>query len=254
METLRGVHRRGATLDIVHFGAFIDNDQRPLELAHILRVDAEIGLQGKVDLHSRRDVNEGAARPNGRVECRELVVVWRNDGAEILAQQIRMIAQGRVGVGEDHSLLAEIFFQRAVHDLALELGFDAGQELLLGLGNAQFLERFLDLLRHLVPGVPLAIGRLQIVIDVLKVDGDIAAPFGHRLGVENGQAFEPEVAHPFRLVLHLGDLCDAACRQTFFGLENRFGIGLKVVFVELADLIVSRLLYSRFGWHCELQN
>ena len=35
----------------MNVGTFVD-DQRPLELAHVLRVDPEIGLQGLVDVHT----------------------------------------------------------------------------------------------------------------------------------------------------------------------------------------------------------
>src|SRR3712207_8991031 len=43
---------------------------------------AEVGLQGHVHAHALRDVDEGAARPDGRVERGELVVVRRDDRAE----------------------------------------------------------------------------------------------------------------------------------------------------------------------------
>ena len=35
------------------------------------------------------------------------------------------------------------------------------------------------------------------------IDADIAAPMRHRLGVEDLQAFEPEIAHPGWLAFHL---------------------------------------------------
>ena len=41
----------------------------------------------------------------------------------------------------------------------LVLGADAGQELALRLGDAQLLEGVLDVLRHLVPGLALLLGR-----------------------------------------------------------------------------------------------
>jgi hypothetical protein len=34
----------------VHVGALVGDDDRPLELAHVLRVDAEVGLQRHLDL------------------------------------------------------------------------------------------------------------------------------------------------------------------------------------------------------------
>ena len=188
VQAFGGVHRGGAALDIVHLGPFVDDDQRPLELPHVLGVDAEIGLQRKLDLHALGHVDERPARPDGRIEGRELVVGRRNDLGEIFAHQVRMLADRRIGVGEDHALAAQVFFQRAVDHFAFELGLHAGQELLFGLGNAQPIERLLDFLRHFVPGFALLIGRLQVVENVLEVDGDISAPVRHRLGVENLQA------------------------------------------------------------------
>ena len=119
-----------------------------------------------------------------------------------------MLADRGVGVGEDHALPAQVFLQRAVDDFALELGLHAGQELLLGLGNAQPVEGLLDFVGHVVPGLALMVGRLEVVEDVLEVDVDVAAPARHRLGVEDVQALQPEVAHPVRLVLHLRNLVD----------------------------------------------
>ena len=48
--------------------------------------------------------------------------------------------------------LARSSLQRAVDHFALVLGLHAGQELLLGLGNAQPVEGVLDVVGHVVPG------------------------------------------------------------------------------------------------------
>ena len=63
--------------------ALVDNDQGAFELAHALGVDAEIGLERKLDVHARRDINERPARPDGRIQRRELVIRRGNDGAEV---------------------------------------------------------------------------------------------------------------------------------------------------------------------------
>jgi len=39
------VNRRGAAFHVVHVGALVHDDQGPLELAHVLGVDPEVGLQ-----------------------------------------------------------------------------------------------------------------------------------------------------------------------------------------------------------------
>ena len=52
-----------------------------------------------------------------------------------------MLAQRRVHVHEDHALLLEVLADLVVDDLGLVLGADAGEELALGLGDAQPVER-----------------------------------------------------------------------------------------------------------------
>ena len=138
--------------------------------------------------------------------ARELVVGRRNDLAEVFADQVGVFTDRRIRVGEDHALLGKIFLQRAVDDFAFELGFDAGQELLLRLGNAELVEGLLDLIRNVVPGLALMIGWLEIVEDVLEVDVDVAAPLGHRLGIRKSRATQAEFPHPAGLVLHLRNL------------------------------------------------
>jgi len=49
-QRVRLVDRRGAALDVVHVGALVDDDQRALELAHVLGVDTEVGLQRDLDV------------------------------------------------------------------------------------------------------------------------------------------------------------------------------------------------------------
>ena len=190
-------------------GALLDDDQRPLELAHVLGVDPEVGLERDVDLDAGRHVDERSAAPDRRVEGGELVVLDRDDRAEVLLDQVGILAQRRVGVDEDDALLLQVLAEAVVDDLRLVLGADAGQELALGLGNAQLVEGVLDLRRHVVPGLALAVGRLHVVVDVVEVQlGEVAAPGRRRLLAEDLERLEPELAHPVRLVLHLGDLVD----------------------------------------------
>ena len=81
VQRVGGVDRRGAALDVVHVGALVDDDQRPLELAHVLGVDPEVGLQRDLDVHALRHVDERAARPDRGVQRGELVVADRDDRA-----------------------------------------------------------------------------------------------------------------------------------------------------------------------------
>ena len=65
VQRVRLVDRRGTTLDVVNVSVLVDDDQRPLELAHVLGVDPEVGLQRDVDVHARRHVDE-RCRPTTR--------------------------------------------------------------------------------------------------------------------------------------------------------------------------------------------
>ena len=151
-------------------GPFLDDDQRPLELAHVLGVDPEVGLERDVDLHAGRDVDERAAAPDRRVERGELVVLDRDDRAEVLLHEVGMLADRRVGVDEEDAFLLQVFAQAVINDLRFVLGADAGQELALGLGDAQLVEGVLDLGRDVVPALALAVGGLHVVVDIVEVE------------------------------------------------------------------------------------
>ena len=90
VQRVGGVHRRRAALDVVHRRAFVGDDQRALELAGVLRVDAEVRLERHVDVHARRHVDERATRPHRRVQRRELVVAGRDHRAEVLLDELRV--------------------------------------------------------------------------------------------------------------------------------------------------------------------
>src|SRR5918994_1530808 len=50
VQRVRGVDGRGAALDVVHAAAGLGDDHGPLELAHVLGVDPEVGLQRDLDV------------------------------------------------------------------------------------------------------------------------------------------------------------------------------------------------------------
>ena len=127
----------------------------------------------------------------------------RDDRAEVLPDQVGVLAQGGVGVDEDDALLLQIFAEAVVDDLRFVLRADAGQELALGLGDAELVEGVLDVGRHVVPGLALAVGRLHVVMDVVEIEvTQVAAPARGRLLPEDVEGLEAEVAHPPGLVLH----------------------------------------------------
>ena len=68
------------------------------------------------------------------------------------------------------ALRLEVFAVLVVHDLGLVLRGDAGEELALGLGDAELLVGGLHLFREHVPVGDLTLGRLDVVVDVVEVD------------------------------------------------------------------------------------
>ena len=62
-----------------------------------------------------------------------------------------MLAEARVHVEEEHALRLEVGLELVVDDLRLVLGADAGEELALGLGDAEAVPGLLDVGREILP-------------------------------------------------------------------------------------------------------
>src|SRR4051812_40229817 len=247
VQRVGAVRRGSAALDVVHVGALVGEDQRALELAHVLRVDAEVGLQRHLDVDARGHVDERAARPHGAVESRELVVVRRDDRREVLLDEVLVLAQRGVHVREDHALGLELLVDLVVDDLGLVLRADAGEEVALGLGDAEPIEGLLDVLGHVVPRALGALGGAHEVVDLVEVDlGERRrAPRRHRAGEEVVERLEAEVAHPLRLALELGDLLDELAREALRRLVEVVlrvveAVALGVVGVDVLERLVLR--------------
>src|SRR5699024_5544314 len=197
------VDRGGAALDVVNVGVLVDDDERALELAHVLRVDAEVGLQRDVHVDSRWHVDEGTTGPYGGVQSGELVIARGNHGAEVLLEQLRVLLQGGVGVDEDYALLLQVLTDLVVHNLGLVLRGDTGDEALaLRLWDAQLVVGVLNVLRQVLPARRLLLGGADEVLDLVEVDArQVRAPGGHGLLVEDLEGLQATLEHPLRLVL-----------------------------------------------------
>lgn len=238
VQGVRGVDRRRTTLDVVDVGVLVDDDQRPLELAHVLRVDTEVGLERNLDVHTLRHVDERASGPHRGVQRRELVVTDRDDRAEVLLEELRVLLERRVGVHEDDTLRLELFVDLVVDDLGLVLGRDTGDEaLLLRLGDAELVVRVLDVLGQVLPGLRLLLRGAHEVLDVVEVDArQVGTPVGHGLLTEEAQTLETELGHPLRLALLRGDVADdVLVDATLGGGTGHVGVG-PAVFVRAQTL------------------
>ena len=197
----------------------------------VLAVDAEVRLERQGHVHALGHVHERAAGPHRAVEGAELVVLGRHDRAEVLPEDVRVLLERLVGAHEHDAQLGQLLLDGVIHDLGVVLRPDARQELALGLGDAQPLERLLDLVRHVVPGLLLALGGLAVVDDLVEVDAvEPVGPRGHGPLEEVLVRAQPVLEHPLRLALDGRDLLDGLAGQTALRL------------VEVDQVVVERVL------------
>ena len=151
-------------------GPFVHDDQRPLELAHVLGVDPEVGLERHLDPHARRHVDERAPDQTAEFRAANLLSFCGMIVPKYCFDELLVLTQARVHVQEDHALLLEVLLELVVDDLGLVLRPDAGEVLLLRLGDAELVPGVLDLARQILPRRRLLLGRADVVEDVLEVD------------------------------------------------------------------------------------
>ena len=101
----------------MHITALISDDQGALELAHVLRINPEVSLQRNLNMHTRRHINKRPARPNRRIQGGELIITRRNDRAEILLEELRVLLQSSVRIHENDTLSLKIGVDRVINNL-----------------------------------------------------------------------------------------------------------------------------------------
>ena len=143
--------RRGAAFHVHQLGTLVGDDERALELAEVLRVDAEVGLQRLFELQAFWNVDERPAREDCRIQRGEFIVSGGDHLAEPRAENLLVLLQAFGRVAEDDALFGEFFFDVRVGGLRVKLGFDAREEGALLLGNAEALEGFQNIGGHIVP-------------------------------------------------------------------------------------------------------
>ncbi|MNW55351.1 hypothetical protein D3C74_330050 [compost metagenome] len=232
MQGVRAVDWSGTALYIMYEAVFIGKNQGTLELAHVLGVNTEVGLQRHFTFHAFRNINEASSRPYRTVQCCKFVISRRDNGAEEFSEQLRVFTQRRVGIGEDYTLIFKVLLHAVVDHLGFVLRRYAGQELLFRFWNPQFIEGFFDLGGHFLPSLPLFLRRSYIILDIVKIQFvEIAAPFRHWHFVELLQSFQTEFQHPFRLIFDGGDFFNNFGRKSFTRLEYRLMLVTEPVLV-----------------------
>ena len=250
MKLVLIAHRRGAAFQIRDVGTLVGDDQRALELAGILLVDAEVGRQLHRAAHALRHVDERSVGEHRRVQRGIVVVGLRHDRAQVLLHQLRMLAQRLGNRTEDDAGLGQLLLEGRDHRHAVEYGIDgdpralhAGQQFLLFQRNAETLIGAQQLRIHLIEALR-AFGALRrrIIIQVLEVDLRIVelrpGRLGHRAPAAIG--LQPPFEHPRGLALLLRNEADDILVQPlrrFDALDLRLEPVLVLVDVDLPNLV-----------------
>ena len=194
---------------------------------------AEVGLQRQVDLHALGHVEERAAGPDRAVQRRELVVLRRDALLhEVLLHQLGVLRDRGVHRAEEDPEVGVLLLEALVDGLLAPDADDAGEVLALGLGDAEVLVGLLHVRRDVVPGVVAAgLGR-AVEHQLVEVQvGQVDAPGGDGLALEDLEGLDAQVAHPLGLALDLGQLLDDLARDALLGdqlallvLDDRAGL------------------------------
>ena len=83
--------RRRAALEVAHLGALFGHDQRALELAGFLGVDAKVGREFHRAFDAARNEAKRAIGEHRSVECGVEIVVARHHGAQVATNQLRVL-------------------------------------------------------------------------------------------------------------------------------------------------------------------
>ena len=236
MEVRDVILWRRASLDEVQTRTLVDDDECVLKLARALGVQAEVRLQRDGHLHALRHVHERAAGPDRAVQRRELMVARRDELHEILVHHVGVLAlECALHIGIDNTLCGHLVLDIVVHELGIVLRADAGKRFALRLRDAEPFEGILNILRDVLPvvfhiGLGADVGRDMIHVQALNG----RAPIRDRHLIIDLQRLQPELLHPDRIALFLGELVDDLRRQALL-----HAIGIVLFVADVIDAAVN---------------
>ena len=221
---------------------FIYDNQRMLKLSCSLCVQSEIGLKRNLHLHALRHINKGSAGPHRSMQCCEFVIGRRYQMHEVLFHHVLILTghclfKARI----DYALLRHIILQIMIYQFRVILRADARKRLTLSLRNSELLKGILDLVRDLTP-VAL---HIRMRPDIRRNPFHVQSLNG-RTPVRNLQlivqvkTLQPELPHPFRVMLLFGDSLHNIRSQAFLHTIESFRfIILKIVqaSIDLFELL-----------------
>ena len=242
VEVRDAVLRSGAAFDEVELRSVVDDDEGVFELTGARRVQTEVGLQRDLDVDSRRDVDEGTAGPDGAVQGGKGMLTRQDQFHEVVLDHIAIgTVQSTLDVGVDDALGRNFRTDVVVNELGVILGADTGEGLPLRFGDTEAFKRILDVFRNVFPLAGHAGLGLDVSDDVVEVQAvDGRAPRRHLGMVEDVEALQTEVPHPFRVVLFFGDLQNDIFRQT--GIDS---VKIDLLISEVIEIALY-VLYERF--------
>ena len=226
---------RSAALHVTHVGPFVGHDQRPLELPRPGRIDPEIGRKLHRAVNPLGHITERTVRKDRRIERREKVIGTRHDAAQILADQLRIIADRLGHRTKDNSLFRKGLPESSLHRYGIHHRIDrhAGHDHLLLERYPQLIESSLQLRIDLVQTVQFRFGfRSRVVDNILEINlrQVEVRPTRHRHRLPMPESFQTVFEHPLRFSLFGRDQPHHLLVQTFrdhFGLD----VGREAVFV-----------------------
>ena len=211
MKLILVAHRCGTALEVADVASLFRDDECALELARIGGIDAEVRGQLHRTTHALRNVDERAVTEDRAVQRSVEVVRHRHYGAQVLADELRVLLHGLRKRHEDDAHLGELVPEGRGHRDAVEHGIDGNtcEHLALVKRNAKLLvgreELRVDLVEALW-SVVLALRR-GVVTDLLVVDRGVAdlCP-GWFFHLEPATVrLEPPIEQPLGLLLLLRD-------------------------------------------------
>src|SRR5207249_30731 len=139
---------------------------------------------------------------------------------------------------EEDSEVGELLLEPLVHRLLAPDPDDAREVLALGLWDAEVLVGLLHLLGDVVPGVVAARRGRGVEHEIVEVQaGQVHAPGGDGLALEDLERLEALLQHPVRLALDLRHLLHDLARDALLGDELTL-----LVLMDRAGLLDSSLV------------
>ena len=238
VELVFVAHGGGAAFEVGDVGIVVADDERALKLPCSTGVDAEIGAQFHGTAHALGDVDEGAVGKDSTVEGGEEVIAIGDDGAEIGAHEVGVVADGLADGAEDDALLLQTLAESGLDRHAVHDGVDGhaaeGQPLLEG--NAQFVKGFHQLRVYLSGavargGVGRRVGVVGYVLIVYRGHVEMG-PCGRLQCLPVAESTQTEVEQPLGFAFLGGYQAHDVLGKSLF---NNVGahVGREAVFVGL---------------------